>query len=238
VAASFIIAIGGDPPSPSVVPFLPVDDAVVIAADSGFDHAVRLGLTVDVLVGDLDSISAEGLALAHQERDAGRLTIERHRPDKDFTDTELAVGRALASNATRIVGLSGGGNRIDHQLGTLAAFAGAAVHCDQVELWWASDHIRIINGPAEASWTTQADRRPGQPMGRDDGSSATPRLVSLVPFGGRVEGVSTQGLEYSLTDATLRPDSALGISNVATHSSISVSMTTGILLIITPGVLS
>ncbi len=65
-------------------------DALVIAADSGYDHAVAAGLHPDVLVGDLDSISRR----PGRARGAAGLTIDAHPADKEATDTELALDRA------------------------------------------------------------------------------------------------------------------------------------------------
>ena len=67
------------------------DDAVIIAADSGLDHAVEAGLRPTVLVGDLDSISASGRMWAY----AREVEIHEHPADKDATDTEIAIERAL-----------------------------------------------------------------------------------------------------------------------------------------------
>src|SRR5882757_8624716 len=58
-----IVVTGGDPPHPTVRDRLPTG-ATVIAADSGLDHAIALGLRVDRVVGDLDSVSPEALAAA------------------------------------------------------------------------------------------------------------------------------------------------------------------------------
>ena len=52
-----LIFIGGDPPHPNVHQHLPLD-AYVIAADSGYAHAIALGFVPNELVGDMDSISA------------------------------------------------------------------------------------------------------------------------------------------------------------------------------------
>ena len=60
--------------------------AVVIAADGALDHALAAGLEPAGLVGDLDSISDAGL-----DGRAQHATIQRHDPDKDHTDTELAL---------------------------------------------------------------------------------------------------------------------------------------------------
>ena len=61
--------------------------AVLVAADGGLDHARAAGLDPTVLVGDLDSVSAIGLAWASEHT-----TVVRHPVDKAATDTELARG--------------------------------------------------------------------------------------------------------------------------------------------------
>jgi thiamine pyrophosphokinase len=221
-----IIITGGDPPSPGLAAALPTDPLVVVAADSGFDHAVALGLAVDVVVGDLDSISPGGLALASS---SPTIEIEQHRPDKDATDTELAIHLAVERGAEHLVGVGGGGDRLDHQLGTLAAFAAAAHRGITVELWWRDEHVDIIDGPA--TWQL-ADTL------RFDAGQADESRVSLIPLGGPVSGVTTQHLQYPLNDATLSPKSAIGVSNVALDRRASVSCTAGTLAIITPGVVA
>ena len=65
-----------------------VEDALVVAADGGLAEAVRLGLQVDVVVGDLDCASPAEVAAARQ---AGA-EVARHPEDKDATDLELAIG--------------------------------------------------------------------------------------------------------------------------------------------------
>ena len=65
------------------------DKGYVIAADSGMDHALALGVEVDLLVGDLDSVLPESIPLAKR--------VERHPWDKDVTDLELALLAALES---------------------------------------------------------------------------------------------------------------------------------------------
>jgi thiamine pyrophosphokinase len=103
-----------------VVPAEVATADVVIAADSGLDLARLLGLGVDVVVGDLDSVTPTGLAWA---RDTG-IPIEKASPDKDETDLELAVARATAGGAHRIVMLGGAGGRLDHLLANVAVLCG------------------------------------------------------------------------------------------------------------------
>src|SRR5262245_59111095 len=98
----FIVITGGSPPRRGVTAHLPAD-RFVIAADSGLDHARQLGLGVDLLVGDLDSVSAAGLAAAEAEG----VPIERHPTAKDAIDTELALEAAVTRGAERIAVVSG-----------------------------------------------------------------------------------------------------------------------------------
>lgn len=206
-----IVVAGGQPPPMSVGGRLPAT-ALIVAADSGYVHARALGLVPSHLVGDLDSIPADALADAR----SNGTDVQIARADKDETDTELAIGVAVAAGATRVVGVTGGGGRVDHELGTLAAFAGCPV---PTEVLWGHDLIRVLHGPASARI-----------------EAASGALVSLIPFGGEVGGVTTVDLAYPLADATLLPNRALGVSNVVDGPSPSVRIDSGTLLVITPGV--
>ena len=93
-----VVVIGGGS-LPSRVTTDVDDDAIIIAADSGLDHAVAAGLRPSVLVGDLDSISAHGKMWAY----AHELEIEEHPLDKDATDTELALLRATRVDADSLL---------------------------------------------------------------------------------------------------------------------------------------
>jgi thiamine pyrophosphokinase len=98
-----LVVCGG---GPVLAPWaLPPAPDVVIAADDGAREALRLGLEVDVVVGDMDSVPAS--TLAQVERAGGR--VMRHPADKDATDLELALDEALTSQAQRFVVAGGAG---------------------------------------------------------------------------------------------------------------------------------
>jgi thiamine pyrophosphokinase len=83
----------------------------VIAADGGARHAARLGLTVDLWVGDGDSLDDAHVA----SLEAAGVPIRRARTDKDETDAELALLAALERGPARITVLGAlGGERLDH----------------------------------------------------------------------------------------------------------------------------
>ncbi|HKZ29244.1 MAG TPA: thiamine pyrophosphokinase, partial [Acidimicrobiia bacterium] len=97
-----IVFAGGDPIPPSAVADLP-EDAYVVAADSGLDRARELGFEIDLLVGDLDSISSDG----RQQAEANGTRIERHPVYKDATDMELALKAARRQGARRVIVIGG-----------------------------------------------------------------------------------------------------------------------------------
>lgn len=207
---SILIVAGGAQPSLDRSDVPTVD--VVMAADSGFDHARALGLTVDVLVGDLDSISPDGL----REAEAAKVKIVRYPAAKNETDLEIAVAAAVKRDPKRIIVIGATGGRLDHQLANIGILAGATAPGRSVEIRSADE--RVLFAVADAAVDV-----PG-PAGR---------TVSLVPIGGPATGVTTAGLEWPLTDATLTPYGALGISNVITDGGTAgVTVTGGTLAVI------
>ncbi|MGB1727924.1 MAG: thiamine diphosphokinase [Ilumatobacteraceae bacterium] len=201
-----VLVIGGDALHPDAVAAVP-DDAVIMAADSGLDHARSAGLTPTVLIGDLDSVSAEGLAWAE-----GNSAIERHPVDKDATDTELALRHAVGLNPSRIVLMSGGGDRIDHTLAAIGALGEVALTSVPVlEAWWGRQRVRVVQGPGRARVAVT----PGS-------------TVSLLALHGPCAGVSLTGTRWPLERADLEAMSGLGVSNVALDETVEVSVSTGV----------
>jgi thiamine pyrophosphokinase len=110
-APTVVVFTGGDPMRRDVAELLP-ESGYVIAADSGLHTALALGCAVDVVIGDLDSVTPEAVAKAT----ASGAVIERHPVAKDKTDLELALDRALELSPTHILVVGGYGGRLDHFL--------------------------------------------------------------------------------------------------------------------------
>jgi thiamine pyrophosphokinase len=211
-----IVVIGGSPPDPRTLRHLPRVDQVV-CADSGFDHAVALGLDVDLLVGDMDSISPAGRRLAATQG----VTVVEVDPDKDLTDTELALVAAASRGATSITLMTGGGDRLDHLLGVVAALThDELMHLDHLEAWIGCDRLLVA--------------RPGRPVMLN---LAPGSVVSLLPLAGAAHGVDTSGLQWPLAGDTLRADRARGVSNRTVEGEVSITVGSGALAVIVPGAL-
>lgn len=205
-----LVAAGGAPWS-GQLPRIGGTISLVIAADSGIELALQLGLPVTVVIGDMDSASPQSL------REAERLgsRIERYPVDKDATDLELALDMACAYGARSIVVIGGAGGRISHLLGTASLLAGAKYA--HVDICWLIPRaeIHVVN-----------NHRP-QHL---DGHPAD--LVSLIPVDGDVTGISTTGLRWPLHDESLPSATTRGISNELLADAATIEVGTGTLLVI------
>ena len=104
----------------------------------------------DVLVGDLDSVSPDGLAWAK-----ATIAVERHPADKAATDTELALRCAAAMRPDRLVLLAGQGDRIDHAIAAIGALGGDDLaDVPSVEAWWGADNL-LVARPGRPAVVTQ-----------------------------------------------------------------------------------
>lgn len=86
----------------------------IIAADSGAEYAASLGLKPDIILGDLDSVSAETLEYFKNEG----CPVKKFRPEKDETDFDIALKEAISLKPEKITVLGATGTRLDHTLTT------------------------------------------------------------------------------------------------------------------------
>lgn len=184
----------------------------VVAADQGVHHARALGIAVDVLVGDLDSVDPAVLA----ELESAGTTVERHPTDKDATDLELALDRAVALGATRIVVVGGAGGRLDHLLGNALVLAAPKYAEVAVSAHFGAGRLHVV-------------RRELRTTG------AVGELVTLLAVGGPARGVTTAGLRWELHAETLLPGSSRGLSNERVADEARVQVEDGVLLVVEPG---
>jgi thiamine pyrophosphokinase len=189
------------------------EHTVWVAVDGGLDHALAAGLEPTHLVGDLDSVTDDGLAWA-----ARHAEISRHPADKDQTDTELALALASKFDPERIT-LVGGGDRLDHTFAGIGALGALALTSVPVlEGWWDGQHVRVLHGPG----------------------SATLRLVpgstlSVLALHGPCVRVTLSGAKWQLERFDLEPLVGMGVSNevpdAAEPVEVEVTLAGGVLTI-------
>jgi len=191
---------------------------LVIAADGGARHAAGMDVAIDAWVGDGDSLDAAGMAALV----AAGVPIERASPQKDESDTELAVRAALRRGASglSIVGALGGA-RIDHALANIGLLAMTELAGHSAALIDAGSRITLVRAPDPSGAAVRQDL-PGR----------TGDLVSLLPMSPGVVGVTTVGLAYPLADEPLPLGPARGLSNVRTVPDAAVIVKAGLLLVV------
>lgn len=198
-------------PTFDAAPFRELLDAadLVIAADGGGNALFAAGLTPGLVIGDMDSLAqaAEAAFVA-----AGA-AVERHPAEKDETDLELALLRAVDRGATTIDVLGAMGGRWDQALSNVALLA-------LPEL--AARRVRLLDLDQEAYLA-----RGTTPIAGEAGET-----VSLLPVGGPARGITTRGLRYPLRDAELRFERSRGVSNAIVAPPAQVTVREGLLLVV------
>jgi thiamine pyrophosphokinase len=183
---------------------------LVIAADGGARYALETGVVPDLVVGDMDSLGEE-LAREVERRGA---SLERHPVRKDKMDGQLAVLAARERGATVADLLCAVGGRpaalfaVPHIL--LAAERiglRSTVVADRGRMFVVEAGYRMVEGVQEDS-------------------------ISIFPLSGPAAGVTLEGMEYPLENASLEPGDTLGFHNELIGTEARVSVGEGAILVI------
>jgi thiamine pyrophosphokinase len=184
-------------------------DDIIIAADGGTRHALALGLKPDLIIGDLDSITAE----ERQKLESDGIKITKYSRDKNETDLELAIQHALDLKPEQIIIVAALGGRIDQSLANLALIS---------DIRFVQLDVRLDDGVEEAFFC----RDQAQVQGKSGD------VVSLIPWQGAVTGVRTENLKWPLHNEMLYPEKSRGVSNEMTSDIASVEIESGLLLVV------
>ena len=202
-----LIFANGDAPDRSTAARWAADADLIIAADGGTRHALSIGVMPHIVIGDLDSLAETDRA--EVERSGVPFNIYPAR--KDYTDLELALRHALQQGATEIIIFSALGGRWDQSLANILLLTWPELA--QVPTRIVDQHlsISVIRDRAEITG------RVGD-------------ALSLIALQGDAHGVTIEGCEYPLINATLPFGATLGISNVLRESVARISVTEGLVL--------
>ncbi|MBR4109178.1 MAG: thiamine diphosphokinase [Oscillospiraceae bacterium] len=178
-------------------------DDLLIAADGGFAHLQRLGLTPDGVLGDFDS-------LGYVPENAKIFPVE-----KDDTDSMLAVRHGLKNGYDRFL-LYGSldGPRLDH---TVANFQTLHFLADRGAEGWLVGTTYLATVIKNGSIHFDANAK---------------GIISVFCIGKDAKGVTIQGLHYPLQNGTLTAGFPLGVSNHFTGNDAEISVKDGSLLIL------
>ena len=207
---------GGRPPTPEWLSLLVqhkknYTNHPVWAIDRGVDICHALKLPPAHLIGDGDSADPTAWHWAEEQN----TEIHAFPPEKDFTDTELALHIVAQNDPCSLVILTAAfGGRLDHLMSTATVAAHATIPCVL-----ADERETLFYLHAGESLTITCDM--------------PPRAISLLPFTEECTGVTTHGLYWELRDACITNRASLAISNVLarenTKNTFTVSIKSGVL---------
>ncbi|WP_340003508.1 thiamine diphosphokinase [Paenibacillus sp. FSL K6-0276] len=204
-----VVIFAGGELSPEYFDLLDEDD-FIIGADQGALFLISHGYTPDIAVGDFDSVSPEALQDIESK---SKKTITCDAVNKDLTDSEMALDIAMDQQPDSILLLGVTGTRIDHSLASIQMMTRALQR--QINCYVMDTHNYITLTGSQA-------------VINDLGYT----YVSLLPLTPEVSGITLEGFQYPLTDATLKLGQSLGVSNKLISSSGTVTIRSGLLLII------
>ena len=182
----------------------------VIAVDAGLKGALDLGLRVDAAVGDFDSADPGTLAAGHRQRG---ITWEVHRPEKDETDTELAVTTAVRCGCGELVILGALGGRMDHALGNIHLLYYVKKLGANAALVDRQNRITVL--------TEGRSFREGEIWGK---------YISFLPLTMEVKGITLTGFRYPLENRDISIGPCLCISNELAAPEAEISFREGVLI--------
>jgi len=185
---------------------------LVLGADRGAHYANTLNVTLDAVIGDLDSLSDSA------RQSIGNAEFISYPSGKNETDLELALLYTKEQGADQIVMVGAMGGRMDMTIGNILLLTHASLGSCRVEVWHGEQTGWVIKPPGE-----DISGHPGD-------------TISLIPLNGDALGITTEGLAYPLKDEELTSGSVRGISNLLEKSSAHVKLLNGLLLAVhTPG---
>lgn len=188
---------------------------VVIVADRGVMAAKELDIIPDYIVGDFDSGDTTVVEYFKSQFEVyGKPMVRTFNPEKDETDTELAISLALILNPKEIVLLGATGTRLDHTMANIELLYRITESGVRARI---IDEYNVIS-IHDKEITLKRDKAFGE-------------YFSLIPFTDSVKGLNIRGAKYEVENYILSSGSSLGVSNEFMKNIVKISFDSGILIL-------
>lgn len=182
----------------------------IAAADSGLSTVEDLGLSPDLVIGDMDSLPGEIILDGYPGSEIIRLDTA-----KDSSDTEAALRLLKERGFREIVLVGGGGGRMDHLFAIERLFAG---NC-RPSLWIAGESVTVYLSSPEAERLEAGGLEPGD-------------TVSVFPLGKGPHRIKAANLRWQLDIPW--DEGAYSLSNWAEAENVCFSGVSGAFMCVFP----
>ena len=191
--------------------YLNIKEFFIAAADGGASNCSNLRLVPDVIIGDMDSITAKVVGKFNNENK--EIKFINFSPDKDESDTQLALEYLIDLGFKKIIMVGAFGSRADHSFANLVLLSSPA---------YEGIDIRIVTDNSEIIVTRKSCSIKGF-----KGSRVS--LFSLTPY---TFFEKTAGLKYKLKNEKLFFSPVRGLSNEFTRDNAKIYFKDGIVMIV------
>lgn len=181
----------------------------IIAVDKGLETAKNLNLKVNYIIGDFDSVNTNIL-----EEYIDKAKIYKLNPEKDYTDTHMALKMAIELKSDDITIIGWSGTRIDHLMANIQIIKEALEKNVKCILKNEKNEVELINKETKIIKNNKF------------------KYISLIPLTTKVQDITLEGFKYSLKNATLKIGESIGISNEIIKNEAKIYIKRGILILI------
>lgn len=183
----------------------------IIASDGGLRILDKLNILPNYIIGDFDSINKN---ILDKYINKETIKIIRLHPEKDYTDTHMALKLAIELKSKDITILGALGSRIDHTIANIHILKETLKNDIQCKIMDTRNEIRLIDKKINIELNENY------------------KYISLIPLTTKVEGITLTGFKYPLSNATLETGQSIGVSNEQIEKMAQIDLKEGILILI------
>ncbi len=184
----------------------------MIAVDRGLEMLYALNIVPNHVVGDFDSVSTSILQFYQKNP---QIVFHKYNPEKDNTDTDIALKLAIELNSSTITIMGALGKRMDHALANIHILKEALEIGIPCEILDSYNRIYLVKENTQLV----KDKTYG-------------KYISFLPLTTTVKGITLKGFQYPLNNASLSVGLSLGISNEIVEDMATIELKEGILIVI------
>lgn len=182
----------------------------IIAADKGLEALNKINVMPNYIIGDFDSVNKTTL----NQYENKNIEITYLKPEKDFTDTHMAIKLAIEKRAKHITIIGATGTRMDHTLANIHVLNEALQNNVPTEIINENNRIMLINRKAKLIKNTNY------------------KYVSIIPLTTKITGVTLKGFKYNIENATINLGESIGVSNEQIEQEALIEIKEGIAILI------
>ena len=184
----------------------------VIGVDKGLEFLYKNEIMPTDIVGDFDSLSPDILEYYLKQKN---IKTHRFQPEKNATDTQIAIEIAVAYESREIYVLGGMGSRVDHTLANIQILSIPLEKKIPAFLINENNKVFLIDKDISLEKEDQLGN-----------------YISLLPLTTLVTGVTLKGVKYPLHNHTITSNDSLGVSNEFDSQTANIELEEGILIVI------